>query len=206
MRINSYVRAVLSAAMILALCLVISGCGDDAPEGSETGAGAPAGATGTAAGGAAVEAGKQRNPKDVENEKKEFGNEPPPVQIAVGQTSGWNVNETTTVAIHSDKELAAYKKKLKSKYSGTEAIVPIDFKTRQLIVMQLPKAPSGTSVQILQVSQDGSDIAVRAIKVNKGDGCKSNGSTNPFHVVETRKMTGTPKVSFDEPIKNDACK
>lgn len=205
MRINSYVRAVVSAAMILALCLVITGCGDDQPEGSETGKGAPAGATGTAAGGAAVEAGKQRNPKDVENEKKAYGEEPPPVQIAVGQESGWNVGKTTVVAIHSDKELEKYKKKLKSKTSGTEAIVPIDFKTRQLVVVQMPKSPGGTSLQILQVGQDGSKIAVRAIVIEKGKGCEGSGSANPFHVVETRRMTGTPKVNFDPPLKNDAC-
>ncbi|MBJ7459329.1 MAG: hypothetical protein JHD02_09100 [Thermoleophilaceae bacterium] len=205
MRSNSYVRAVLSAATILAMCLVISGCGDDQPTGSETGPGAPADAKGSAAGGAAVEAGKQRNPQDVENEKKAYGAEPPPVQIALSEESGWKVDKSTVAVINSDKELDSYKKKLQSKNSGTEAIAPIDFKTRQLVVVQMPKVPGGTNMQILQVGQDGNKILVRAIVVNKGKGCKSTGTNNPVHVVETRKMTGTPKLSFDEPMNNDAC-
>jgi hypothetical protein len=202
MRIKSYTRVLLSGALVLALTLVLAGCGDNS--GTETGQGAPAGATGDQAGGAAVEAGKQRNPADVKNEQQAYGTEPPPVQIDLGESSGWNVAKTTVVVVNSNSELKSVKKKLQSKYSDTSEIVPIDFKTRQLIVLQMPKSPPGTAVQITQVKSGEGTITVEATKITRGKGCKGGRSTNPFHIVETRKLTGTPKLKLST-MANDPC-
>lgn len=206
MRIKSYMRAAVSGALVLVLVLALAGCGNDQPAGSETSEGAPAGATGDQAGGAAVEAGKKRDPADVKKEQNAYGTEPPPVQIDLGETSGWHPSSKQVVVINSNAELKSMKKKLQSKNSDMKDIVPIDFKTRQLIVVQLPDSPSGTALQITQVQPSEGTINIEAVKITRGKGCKTGGgSTNPYHIVETRKLEGTPKLKL-ETMPNSPCK
>lgn len=201
---KSFLRVAGVMATIMLLALALGGCGNDEPKGAETGTGAPSGAKGDAAGGAAVEAGKERNPADVENEKRAYGTEPPPVQINVGAASGWKVDKPTLQIIHTNSELNALKKKLRSKLADVDSIVPIDFKTRQLFVVQMPKLPGGSVVQISQVRYAPGNAIVEAVKITPGKGCKTSRTGNPYHVVETRRLEGTARLKL-KTMRNDPC-
>lgn len=199
----------LSRVLALIACLVLSafvvtGCGDD-DDASKTGAGAPAGATGTEAGGAAVEAGKQRDPKEVAQEKKEFSEEPPPVQLQTGDRSGYIVSKPKVVIIRSNKELKAVTKRLYSRGVNSETVAPIDFRTRQAVLVQFPKQPKGTLMQIQDIHELNGKIPVRAARLLNGKGCKTaDYRPNPYNLVETRIMKGTPVLKIEN-IRTSEC-
>jgi hypothetical protein len=198
----------LIALMIaaLALALFAAGCGgDDQPEGSETNPGAPAGATGNEAGGAAVEAGKVRDPEEVQQEKETYGDEPPPVFLLSGATSGWNVNKPTAQIIRSKKELNAVKKKLKDATVDTGTLAPVDYNTRQVIAVQFPEEEGGTLMQVSSVNEIDGKVVIKTVLLPAGKGCPKGEAGNPFHVVETRAMKGDPTIEV-ETVKSSACK
>lgn len=78
-----------------------------------------------------------------------------------------------------------------------QVVAPIDCKTRQTVGLFLPKSPKGSQLAITDVHQEGDTIVVSAVKLLLGKGCPTS-STKPrlFHIVETRKMTGVPKVKI----------
>ncbi len=185
-------RAFAVCCMLIALFVVV-GCGDDNSD-TETGKGAAPGATGEEAGGFAVEAGKQRDPKDVAEEKKNFSSEPPPIQILTGEDTGYRVNGPTVVVAQSKSE---FKKMVKTHFSHgvkRQDIVPIDYSTRQLVGLFLPQSKPGVLIVITDISEVDARIVVKATRLLPGKGCKTGGKRlHPFHIVETRKMKGTPK-------------
>lgn len=184
----------LTAAVLAAV--VIAGCGSD-DSNTATGAGAPDGATGSAAGGAAVEAGKQRDPEAVAEEKKNFSKEPPPVQIQSGNVSGYKVNKPTAVIVNSLKEQKALRAKV---YAGDIPSSPwaaTDYATRQMVGVFMPKSPKGSLIAVSDIFQNGQVIKIKTVQLLRGEGCKASGSRpNPWQVVETRKMSGTPVVQL----------
>lgn len=188
--------------MLVALAMVggvLAGCGSDNNDsGSQTGAGAPDGATGDAAGGAAVEAGKQQTPAEKEAQAKNFDNEPPPVQIQSGLTSGIKVNSPKAVVVTSQKQENALRKKIYSDGSKKEEWAPTDFKTRQLVVLIMPQVSKGSQVAITGISSNGKVIKVKAVELTRGDGCKAGSKTNPWQAVETRVMPGTTTVEMSK--------
>ncbi|MBJ7355205.1 MAG: hypothetical protein JHC98_10315 [Thermoleophilaceae bacterium] len=202
MRSLSYARLLTVVLMAFVLGAVVVGCGGD-DDGSETNPGAPAGATGDAAGGAAVEAGKQRTEKEIQDEKKNFSTEPPPVSLQQGERSGYNVSKPTIVIARSQSELNSLKKKLKAKGVSTE-IAPVDFKTRQAVAVVFPKLPPGTLTQISDIHEEDGKIVVTAVRVEPGKGCPTGKSTNPFSIVETRTMKGTPTLKIQK-VNNSPC-
>jgi hypothetical protein len=174
-----------------------AGCGSDKPAGSETGKGATAGTPGEEAGGVTVEAGKVRSQKEIDQEKKHFSQEPPPVQILTGSTTGYKVNKPTAIIAQSGTEFKAMKAKHFSNGVPKETIAPIDFKTRQAVGLFLPKSPKGSELAISDVHQEGDTIVITAVELLPGKGC-TTGSLRPrlFHIVETRKMTNAPNVKI----------
>lgn len=196
------VRLISIAVIAVAMSIVVAGCGSDnktGSAGSQSGPGATNGATGTAAGGAAVEAGKQRDPQDVETEKKNFSKEPPPVQIDSGNASGIHVKKPTVYIVQSNKELKALRKKQFSKGVPSETWASTDFGTRQFVYVVLPESQKGSLLAITDIYQDGGTITVKAVHLLSGKGCKASGSKpRPWQVVETRKMTGTPAAKITD--------
>lgn len=187
-----------------ALALFAAGCGDEDSDGTKTGAGAPAGAGGSADGGHAVEEGKQRDPQDVQQEKETYSEEPPPVQLQSGDRSDFKVKEATLELAHSQKELNAIIRKLGIKSSD---VAPVDFKTRQVVLVQLPKQPRGTLMQVSDVSVQNGVVTARAVALAPGKNCPAvKYSPNPFNVVETRKMTETDSKVVVEQMKSSPCK
>ena len=204
MRVSKISRAITLIAAIALLAFVVAGCGDD-NDGSETGAGAPAGATGSEAGGAAVEAGKQRDPKAVEQERKEFSQEPPPVQLQTGDRSGYSVKKPTVVIAQSNKELNSLTKKIYSDGVDKQDVPPVDFRTRQAVLVQMQDLPRGSLMQIQDVHTENGTMVVRVAQLKPGKGCKRpNYKPNPFNLVETRKMEGAAKVEVEK-IQNSPC-
>lgn len=204
MRSLNFARILSLIVVAMALGMFVAGCGDDNSDGSETNPGAPAGATGSEAGGAAIEAGKVRDPKDVENEQKTYSEEPPPVNLQQGERSGYDVSKPTVVIARSNSDLKAMKKKIKASGVSTE-IAPVDFKTRQAVLVQFPKLPGGTLTQITDIHEEDGKIVVSTVKLNPGEGCPKGKAGNPFSIVETRAMKGTTKLEI-KTINNSACK
>lgn len=203
MRGNTFSRTLLLLIAALSFAVFVAGCGDDNEDGSKTSEGAPAGATGNADGGFAVEAGKKRTEEDIKAEQA-YSPEPPPVQLAAGERSDYKVKKPTILIIRSEKELESTRRKLGLK--PTE-VAPVDFKTRQAVLAQMPKEPSGTLMQIKDVSVgDAGTIRVRVARVVPGEGCKvAKRATNPFNLVETRKMTEKETKVEIEDVNNSPC-
>lgn len=199
---KSLVRTLVIVVAALTFALVLTACGGE-QDMSETNPGAPAGAQGSEAGGAAVEAGKQRPSDELEDEKKTYGEEPPPVQLQTGNVSGYKVKKPTVVIVNSKSELNDLRKKLRGPGVHT-TVVPVDFKTRQIVAVVLPPSKAGDLLQVVQVNEKNGKIAVQAVRLTPGDGCKDTKPTNPFALVETRKMKGTPTVSFTD-TPNSPC-
>lgn len=177
-------RLAMIALSTALLALVAAGCGGNSDSDS---AGAPAGASGDAAGGFAPEAGKQRDPKEVEQEKKNFSQEPPPVQLQSGDRSDLIVNTPTVKIARSQKELNSLIKQVGIPRSD---VAPVDFKSRQVVLVQLPKQPRGTLMQIQDISVQNGVIVAKTALLKPGSGCKKPSyKPNPFNLVETRKMT-----------------
>jgi predicted small secreted protein len=178
-------RAVLIAALALVAAFVIAGCGDDKNSGS--------GRDGQDAGQiseAEIRDGKLRDPKDIENEKKNFSAEPPPVQISTGDKSGINVSKPKLYLVNSTSEMRSLKKDIFSNGVKRQTIAPSDFKTRQVVGLVMPKQPKGTLVIISDVHQVGNSIVVGTVRLLRGKGCSTAPyRPNPYHLVETRKMT-----------------
>jgi hypothetical protein len=204
MRGSSLSRLFALIACVVLAASVVAGCGGG-DNGSQTGEGAPSGAKGNAAGGAAVEAGKQRNPNDVKQEKEAFSQEPPPVQLQTGDKSGLIVSSPKVVIINSNAEMKGVAKKLYSRGVNSQTIPPVDFKTRQGVLVQLPAQPRGTLMQIQDIHSAGGKIVVRAARILPGKGCKTAGyRPNPYNLVETRKMSGTPVLNLDN-VRSSPC-
>lgn len=204
MRPISVSRLVLLLLAFTALGLFVAGCGDDTSDSAATGAGAPAGTGGDADGGHAVEEGKQRDPKDVQQEKETFSEEPPPVQLQSGDRSDFKVKKATLEFAHSQKELSALIRSLGIKSSD---VAPVDFKTRQVVLVQLPQQPRGTLMQISDVSVQNGVVTARVARLLPGDGCSTTKyRPNPFNLVETRKMTESKTAVVVEDVKSSACK
>lgn len=203
MRSSNFARFLSIGLLAVAFGLVAAGCGSDNQDMSKTNPGAPAGATGNEAGGFAVEAGKERSQQDIENEKKTYGEEPPPVNLQQGERSGYKVSKPTIVIARSNSELNAMKKKIKAKGVST-AIAPVDFKTRQAVLVQFPKLKPGTLTQISSVNEGDGKIIVKTVKLTPGAGCPKGDATNPFSVVETRAMKGTPTLEV-QVVANSPC-
>lgn len=201
MRRDGFLRVFCVLAVLAVFGVAAAGCGDD--DSAQTNAGAPAGATGSEAGGAAVEAGKQRPANEVEQEQKTYGAEPPPVQLQTGERSGYSVSKPSVFVVSSNKELRALQKKLKA--PGVEStVVPVDFKNRQVVAVVFPKSPPGTLTQVTNVQEKDGKIVVTAAKITRGEGCEAGKSTNPFALVETRAMDGRPTLKL-ETTQNGAC-
>lgn len=202
---KSTLRWIALMIAALAISMFVAGCGgDDNADGTETNPGAPAGATGNEAGGAAVEAGKIRDPEEVQQEKEAYGDEPPPVFLLSGAFSGWDVDEPTAQIVRSKKELNEVKKKLKDKTVDTSTLAPVDYKTRQVIVVQFPKEKGGTLMQVSSVNEEDGKVVVRTVLLPPGKGCPTGKAGNPFHVVETRAMKGDAKIEV-ETVKGSPC-
>lgn len=177
---------------------VAGGCGgNNQPSGAKTGPGAKAGVPGNEAGGVTVEAGKVRSPQEIAQEKKHFSQEPPPVQILTGNTTGYLVNKPTVAIAQTTPEFRAMMKRHFSNGVKKQQVAPIDFKTRQAVGLFLPKSPKGSELAITDVHQEGDTVVVSAAKLLAGKNCKfPPGKPRLFHVVETRKMDGAPKVKI----------
>lgn len=197
---------VLFALIGAVLAIGLTGCGgDDKPSNSETNPGAPPGATGEEAGGFAVEAGKQRDPKDVQEEKENFSPEPPPVQIQTGDTTGYRVNKPTAIFARTQKEFNAMKKEHFSNGVKRQAMAPIDFKTRQITGLFLPSQAKGTLLSITDIHEEDGKVVVKAVLLLRGKGCKTAPyKPRPFHMVETRQLKGEPKVILEK-MKSSPC-
>lgn len=203
MRFESPTRA--TALFFVLAALLLSGCGSDDDNGSKSGAGAPPGATGTEAGGAAVEAGKQRDPEDVEQEKENFSEEPPPVQLQTGDKSGFKVDEPTAVVAQSNKELRSLTKRLYSNGVPKEDVPPVDFKTRQAVAVMMPSQPKGTLMQITDIHEEGGKIQISIVRLLPGKDCPvGDYRPNPYSLVETRKMKGEPVIKVEN-VRGSAC-
>ncbi|MBI4898272.1 MAG: hypothetical protein HY827_07875 [Actinobacteria bacterium] len=178
--------------------LFAAGCGgDDKPSGTETGKGATAGVPGDEAGGVTVEAGKIRDPKEVEQEKKNFSEEPPPVQILTGSTTGFHVDKATAIVAKTTAEFRAMMKKHFSHGVKKQTIAPIDFKSRQANGLFLPKSPKGSQLAITDVHQEGDTVVISAVRLLNGKGCSTApGRPRLFHIVETRKMADATKTQI----------
>lgn len=197
-----------SAALMLAALLMLAafaGCGDDKDSGAETGKGAPPGVTGDEAGGFTVEAGKQRDPKDIAEEKKNFSDEPPPIQILSGDDTGYRVKKPTVVIARTAKEFAAMRKKHFTHGVKRENTAPIDFKDRQIVALFMPEVRKGTLIVIIDVHEAGGGVVVKATRLLPGKGCKTaKFKPHPFHMVETREMKGNPKLQLED-TKSSPC-
>lgn len=201
---GKYFSARLVAIVVLALAgsALIAGCGDD--DGSKTALGesspgATAGATGNAAGGAAPEAGKIRDPQDVENEKKNFSDEPPPIQISSGNESELKLDDPKAYIVQSNKELKKMRTDAFNNSKESQSWAATDFKTRQFVGVFMPKSEKGSLIAITDIYQDGDDIVIKVTKLLNGEGCKTgNTRPAPWQVVETRKMTGTPALKVTD--------
>jgi hypothetical protein len=192
-------RVVLLLVALAMVGGVLAGCGSSNNDaGSQTGAGAPDGATGDAAGGAAPEAGKQVTPAEKKAQETTFNNEPPPVQIQSGVTSGIKVNSPKAIVVTSQKQENALRKKIYSDGSKKEQWAPTDFKTRQMVVLVMPQISKGSQVAITGISTNGKVIKVKAVQLTRGDGCKAGPKTNPWQAVETRIMPGTTTVELSK--------
>ncbi|MBI5309433.1 MAG: protease complex subunit PrcB family protein [Actinobacteria bacterium] len=195
--------AFLMLIAVMALGL-LAGCGDD-DSGTETGKGAPPGVTGDEAGGFTVEAGKQRDPKDIAEEKENFSSEPPPIQILSGDQTGYRVDEPTAIIARSNKEAAAMRKQHFSHGVKKESIVPIDYTDRQLVGVFMPESKRGVLISITDIYEDDGKVIVKTTRLLPGDGCKTaKTKPRPFHMVETRKMQGQPEVKLED-IEASAC-
>ncbi|MGB0872547.1 MAG: hypothetical protein ACPGWS_00740 [Solirubrobacterales bacterium] len=196
---RSSLRLLVTLTCAVLIGVFVSGCGgDNGDENAKTGEGATAGATGNEAGGFAVEAGKQRDPKDVERES-EFTSEPPPVQVLNGNETGYHVNKPTVVIARSNKELKAMEKKHFDNGVERQEIAPVDFKTRQVVGLFLPESQRGALVAVSDVSQNGEEIKIKATLLLPGKGCESRGPRpRPFHWVETRTLKGDPTIEIEK--------
>lgn len=203
MRSLSYARLLSVVLMALVFGVVVAGCGDD-DDPAATNPGAPAGATGDAAGGAAVEAGKQRTPEEVQKEKQSYSVEPPPVQLQSADKSGYKVSKPTIVMVRSESELSDIKAKLKTTGVNPE-VAPVDFKTRQVVTVVFPKLPAGTLTQVVDIHEAKGKIIVSAVKVTPGKGCAGGKQNNPWAMVETRAMKGETTLTVSE-VSNAPCK
>lgn len=188
----------ITLTMLAAALLLVTGvgCGDDNPA-TQTGKGAPPGVTGEEAGGFTVEAGKQRDPKDIEQEKKHFSPEPPPIQILSGDNTGYRVDKPTVIIA---KTAAEWKKMRATHFSRgvkRESLAPTDFKERQIVGLFMPKVKKGILVIITDVFEENGKINVKATRLLPGKGCRTAGfDPRPFHMVETRKMRGQPALKL----------
>lgn len=201
MRKRGNLRALAIIIGVLMLATV-AGCGSDDDK-TKTGEGATAGATGDAAGGFAVEAGKKRSPQDAKSDAADP--EPPPVQVLVGNETGVRVNEPTVIVVRSEKEFKALEKRQFSKGTDKQSILSTDYKNRQILGLFLPKSPKGTLLTITSVAEENGNIVVKAVKIIPGKGCDvGDYVARPFHIVETRKMAGTPKIELSD-MKQPAC-
>ncbi len=200
--------------MLLALCIAATalyGCGGDKNDtaNAKTGEGATAGATGDQAGGFAVEAGKKRNQQDVENEKKHFSSEPPPVQVLAGDNTGIIVSKPTAFLVKSQKEYNALMKRHFSHGVQKQPVAPTDWKTRQHIGLFLPKSEKGAIVSVTDVYEntDTGTVVVKATLLTPGDKCGIPKTTpRPFNIVETRKMAATKTKVIIEKQPQSPCK
>jgi hypothetical protein len=199
----SFSRLTFVLAMLAAVCLIAAGCGDNNSDSTKTGAGTPAGTGGNADGGHAVEEGKQRDQKDVQQEKETFSEEPPPVQLQSGDRSDFKVSKPTIVISKSQKELNSVIRKLGVKKSD---VAPVDFKGRQAVLVQMPTEPRGTLMQIQDVSVRNGVITVRVARLKPGEGCKTvKYKPNPFNLVETRAMSETKRAVTVEDVNSSPC-
>lgn len=189
---------------VFAVGLFAAGCGSDNSDGSASGEGTPAGTSGSADGGHAVEEGKQRDPKAVQQEKETFSQEPPPVQLQSGDRSDFSVSKPTLVIASSQGELNSLIRKLGVKKAD---VAPVDFKTRQAVLVQMPTESRGTLMQIQDVSIQNGVVTARVARLTPGKGCgKPKYEPNPFNLVETRKMTETKTAVKVEEIDSSPCK
>lgn len=188
---------------MLAVAAVAAGCGSGDNNDQQSGAGAPSNAKGSAEGGLAVEAGKQRDPKEVQQEKETFSEEPPPVQLQTDDLSDFHVSKPTLVFIHSQKEMNQIIRKLGVKKSD---VAPVQFETRQAVLVQMPTEAKGTMMQIQDVSVRNGVITVRAARLRNGKGCPTaKYKPNPYNLVETRKMTESKSALKVEDVATSPC-
>lgn len=196
---RTYVHRFAMLVTVMFLAMAGVGCGDDSPEGNETGKGAPPNVKGEEAGGYTVEAGKQRDPKDVSQEAENFSDESPPVQILSGDDSGFRVEKPTVVVAKSDTDLKSLRARHFSKGVPREDFAPVDFESRQIVGLFLPVEPRGTIVIVADVFEEGGKTVIKAKRLLAGKGCKtSKTKPRPFHIVETRKMKGQPRLSLQD--------
>lgn len=190
-------RAIVTVVVAVVSALIIAGCGGD--DNAQTGEGAPPGATGGEAGGFAVEAGKQRDSKDLNEEEKAFSEEPAPIQILSGNETGYRVNKPTVVLVQSKKELSELSKTHFSRGVDKQTIAPIDYKTRQLVALVMPESPKGSLVAVTDVHEEDGKIVVEAVRLLPGKGC-ATGKTKPRPIsfVETRQMKGDVKLEITD--------
>ena len=126
--------------------------------------------------------------------------EPPPIQVLSGIDTGVRVDEPTVIVVQSD---AALKKLTKEHARGgdTDTIMGADFKTRQLVGVFVPKQEAGSQLSISSVQENKSkdQIIVKASLLSPGEGCKTKGyPPYPYSIVNTRKMTGEPKLVIEK--------
>src|SRR3954447_17117346 len=180
-RINSRSLVLLLFA-VLAL-MVVSGCGDKKEGSTDTAA-----ETSNSDDGGTV---KVVGPTDTKTmteaqtkaeEKKNFSEEPPPIQILVGNTTGYYVDKPTIVIAKSKSELRVIQKKHFTHGVKKQELAPIEFPTRQIDALFLPQGKKGSLVTITDVHQEGDTIVVTAIRLLPGDGCSVSGpKPRPFH-------------------------
>lgn len=186
-------RALMLVAATVIVALVLAGCGDKKSSGSGGNASGSDGANTAAAGdggNGATEAGKQTSAARKAEEKKNFSSEPPPIQISSGDKTGFSVSKPTALVVKSKNEFKALQRRIFSNGVKNEGLVAIDFRTRQAVVLVMPKLQKGVIVVIVDVHQQGDKIVVAAVKMMPGDNCGTpDFKPNPYHIVETRKMT-----------------
>jgi hypothetical protein len=185
--------------MVLAACMLFAatGCGSDKPitENGSADTSSPdnVGATGQAA----IEEAKKDDGKVSAEEAKKIeensiSQEPPPIQVLTGNTTGYYVNKPTVVVARTAKEWSALKKKHFSHGVKREPIAPVEWGERQVVGLFMPKGKKGDLLNITDVHQEGDTVVVTAVVVKPGEGCKFSGPRpRPFHMVDVRKMEAT---------------
>lgn len=172
---HKLVRFLATMLTLVALAVVVAGCGDDKKSGASPDELVKGSTDGTAA-------------------------EPPPIQVLSGSDTGVRVDEPTVVIVQSNADLKKLTKE-HAKGGDTDEIMGADFKTRQLVGVFVPKQPAGTQLVIDSVQENKSKdlIIVKATMLAPGKGCSTKGyPPYPYQIVNTRKMAGEPKLELEK--------
>lgn len=174
-------------ALLIAVCfaLAATGCGDDDNDKKPV---------------------QYQDPQHQAEEEANFSEEPPPVQILAGFTSGYYVDQPTVEIVRTEAEMKALKKKHFDHGVRKETVAPTTWGERQVVGAFLPQDKPGALLTVTDVFEQGDKIVVKAVKLLPGKGCGyAEEKPRPFHMVETRNMKGEPDLQI-KTQRASACK